>query len=384
MLKYSDFQNNLVKGMGKSIGEKLKIARKRMNFIQSQVSAQTGIGESSLSEFENNKRTPSLKELKLLADTYKQPITFFLSDVEERIEPVLWRAKPSHDFEKTEANFLMLCERYSNLERWCDDFREQILPSVRTNPDTFSYQYTENLANKVRVILQLGDYPGHELLSVLEEKCGVKIFQKPFNDNGSALSIKSEIYGLAMFINASEPRWRRNFDIAHELFHLLTWDTFRLSQNNVGTEREESLANCFAANLLMPYDSVMASVNEFATGNKLSLSSLFEIARLFDVSIEALLWRLHYVFRLGSKNEDFTKNLIDKARSELLPENKRRENTSPPKWPERYKSLAIKALNTGKLSLGKFAEYLEISRSEAQEYLMQEDELSEEISIPSP
>lgn len=57
------------------------------------------------------------------------------------------------------------------------------------------------------------------------------------------------------------------------------------------------------------------------------------------------------------------------------------EDDRPAKWPARYHALAVKALRRGKISIGRCAEYLGISRQKAMKYLEQEPAGVEEIEV---
>jgi hypothetical protein len=62
---------------------------------------------------------------------------------------------------------------------------------------------------------------------------------------------------------------------------------------------------------------------------------------------------------------------------------KPRESDKVESLPERYCDLAQRALRNGRLSLMQFAKYMGISYKKAQEYLTDEEGLTdEEISIP--
>ena len=64
----------------------------------------------------------------------------------------------------------------------------------------------------------------------------------------------------AVLIARHEVEDRRHFDLAHELFHLLTWDAMppeHLEEaSETGGSRVEQLANNFAAAVLMPADTL--------------------------------------------------------------------------------------------------------------------------------
>jgi len=367
------------------IGDRLRYARERSKLTGSQVKERTGIGGSSISEFENGKRDPSLSQLHALASAYRRSIAFFLSDEPIPEEVVLWREKPQAGSEDVEAHFLRLCEQYHNLEVWVDDKLPLCLPEASGTAETFSYVQAEMLAKRVRNDLQLGDRPALSLLRVLEEVRGVKIFHIAFEPTGTAASTLSETFGAGVLLNASNVRWRRNFDLAHELFHLLTWRVFRSADANGHTascagEQEEKYATCFARNLLMPDDVVRVAVNSRLKDGRISFEALHDIARQFDVSLEALQWHMHFLYNRGPEGKEQTEQEIARAKT-LTPTLERRPDSRPPTWPDRYEALAVKALRRGEMSVGRFAEYLNISRQEAMQYVEQEIMDDEEVQI---
>ena len=108
------------------------------------------------------------------------------------------------------------------------------------------------------------------------------------------------------------------------------------------------------------------------------LDALDEIAREFGVSLDALLWRMVYLY--DKPAEDIEK-YIEQSK-ELKIRRPERISDNPDELPERYCSLAIKALNEGKISLMQFAKYMRITYRQAQDYLAQgEDFTDEKISI---
>lgn len=366
------------------VSERLKYARVRAGLTLTQVKDRSGIGESSLSEFENGKREPSLSQLQALASAYRRSIAFFLAEGPIPREVVLWRDRPEEGSQDMEARFLRLCEQYHNLEVWTREEAPLSLPLVAASKTGLSYGDAEVLAKRVRNELNLGDRPALSLLTVLEEVWGVKVFHLPFTPSGTAASSKSETFGAAVLLNSRNVRWRRNFDLAHEVFHLLTWDVFRTDIQAEATsysasQQEEKLATCFARNLLMPADAVRVAVGTKVKADKVTLDDLFDVARQFDVSIEALIWQMSFVGLLPGRQEE-TKAVTDRAKG-LAPLLEEREQTEPPVWPERYKALAIKALRHGAISIGRFAEYLGIGRQQAIGYVEQEVADDEEVPV---
>lgn len=366
-----------------ALAARLKYARNRLALTLAQVKVSTNIAESSLSDFENGNREPKLSQLQSLAEVYQRSIEFFLSKEDIPAELVLWRERPSKKAEDIEAIFLKYCTQYRNLEIWNKAVLNSSLPLANGDSDDYSYGDADELAKVVRDSLALGDRPGIALLRVLEEKCGVKIIHENFEPTGTAASTKSPDIGLAILLNASNKRWRRNFDLAHELFHLLTWDLFEKPTDGSITQasdKEEKFANAFASSLLLPAEAINVALKHYRRTAAVPIEVFFDIARQFDVSVEAVIWRWHTLGPWRSRKEEKTRNLIEKAEklNRLL---EKREDTKPSKWPDRYNALAVNALRTGRISIGRYAEYMEISRREA---MKEHSELEAHVGEETP
>jgi Zn-dependent peptidase ImmA (M78 family)/transcriptional regulator with XRE-family HTH domain len=369
-------------------GDRIKFARENSGLKQSQVAEKTGIGKSSLSEFENGKREPSVSQLQALAKIFKRSLSFFLSE-----EPllasdiVLWREMPDSDYRfEIESRFLELCRQYHNLEVWIDEQKECKLPFASGDTSSFSYEKVKDLAVKVQKDLGLGERPAWGLLNALEENCGVKVFHMEFSNNsGFAACTVSELFGYAILINSDHARWRRNFDLAHELFHLLTWSIYHKGDGkkvHVAQQVEEKFAQGFAARLLMPDDSLRPVVGRVVRNGKIRFADLFDVARQFDVSVEALIWRLVI---LNYVDEKTANELVDRyQKNQFESELSSRSSEPAPQRPARFESLARKALRRGEISIGRYAEYVGISRYKAMKYFERENQADEEITITAP
>jgi Zn-dependent peptidase ImmA (M78 family)/transcriptional regulator with XRE-family HTH domain len=361
------------------IGRRLKIARDAIGYTLEKAEKESGIGVSSLSEFENGKREPKFSQISMLAEVYKRPIDFFLADKLPAEPVMLWRDGPSsqEEMKETEAKFRRLCQQYHKLELCTAEMRKATLPQPDVmNPDQFGWPQAELFARKVQKELCLGDIPSASLKKILEERYYVKIFHLEFS--GSAISTVSDEFGSAVLLNSRNVSWRRNYDLAHELFHLMTWGIFR-AKSKEPSESEEKLADSFASNLLMPEESlkqrIASMVNE---QGETRLEQLDDLAREFGVSIDAMVYRVASLYRI--RKEDTEKFLA--AAKQLAELHKPRESDKMETLPERYFNLAQRALRGGRLSLMQFAKYMGISYKKAQEYLTEgEGFTDEEISI---
>jgi Zn-dependent peptidase ImmA (M78 family)/transcriptional regulator with XRE-family HTH domain len=363
------------------LSERLRLARSAIGYTLDKVAEGTGIGQSSLCEFENGKREPRFSQLSRLAQFYRRSVDFFLNDRLVVDELMLWRDPPSQDeqIKSTEAEFRQLCEQYRRLELLLDEPSGPGLPQAEGSPEKFTFRDSARLAENFQRQFLPGEIPSASLRQVLEERFSIKVFHLSFS--GSAISTLSPEFGPAILLNSSSRLWRRNFDLAHELFHLLTWSVFRVSApvTCTATEQEEKLADAFASRLLLPTDAVRNRIDDLKNDkDQIGLEQLDEISREFGVSLNALLWRLLYLY---NKSVEEIQELIEEGERLKLMRPPRRSDQPDP-LPERYWSLAVRALRDGKLSLIQFAKYTGLSYREAQQYLTDRENLAdEEISV---
>src|ERR1700683_1693253 len=336
------------------LGSRIRIARERLNLSQEKLASKVGFNSAQIiSTIESGVRELKVSELNRIANSLKTSIDALLNS-DLQVEPkFLWREQPEAGFEQNQAIFLRRCERYGLVEKWCDilgHHKPMPIVSLTARP---SYGEVQAQAEQVRNFLQLGGRPACALEKTLQEDQGVKILYGDLGPagGGSAFSVKSW-FGEAVLLNSCEAPWRRNYSLAHELFHLLVPDdSMTLSKDQI-----EILANVFAAALLLPAEHLLAAVSTRESSGKISYEGLIEIAREFDVSIDALLWRL---VNLGRFESQKAKELcgskvlrtMDKASFPA------REKRNP--LPERYIRLCFFAYRQGLMGLAKMAEFLE-------------------------
>ncbi|MDT8303163.1 MAG: XRE family transcriptional regulator [Sedimentisphaerales bacterium] len=351
-----------------NIGERLKIARNAIGYTLEKASQESGIGQSSISEFENYKREPKFSQLSKLAKVYRRTVEFFLSNEPFIEEVMLWRYKPDEEQRaKIEAEFRKLCEQYHRLEVLTDEVKEFKLPKPDlSKPEEFTYRQAELFAKEAQKWFRLGDVPIASLKRILEEVYYIKIFYIEYV--GSSISTVSDQFGPAILLNTQSKQWRRSYDLAHELFHILAWRIFR-NQCVEPSDFEEKLADAFASRFLMPEESIRDRVESKINNKQISFDQLDDIAREFDVSLEALIYRIASIYRFEKEDTERYIDTVKKYIGFLKP----RPSYKPNILPERYCDLAQRALREGKLSLMQFAKYMGISYKDAEEYLTDDE-----------
>jgi len=347
-----------------SFGSRLKWAREAAGLTQKQLSDATEIGISSISEFENDVRDPSALHMVSIGEAVRRRPDFFYEVGEPEKEVVLWREKPADDAAQIELQLIELSEQFQRLEQCVGNPTICEIPFASSGSRPFQYADAERLAHEFRKSHALGERPGSSLLRVLEEVCRVKVFHLPFEPSGTAACTLNDGYGAAILLNSNNVRWRRNFDLAHELFHLLTWKIFRVGASAVqATEQEEKFANCFAGSLLVPPEPLKLSVASQLNGKKsLDFDDLFEIARQFDVSVQALVWQMVSNKLIEKSN---AVEMLGKIGGRVEQWEKRQEETRPMIRPIRFEALAREAIEKGMIGTGVFAKYMGISRRAA-------------------
>lgn len=147
----------------------------------------------------------------------------------------------------------------------------------------------ENLAQKVRGLpaFQTGT-DIRDKLNALVAKWGGTIQVATPEGNWESLRIAAD-RSFIIFLSPETSAVRDNFTIAHELGHLLLHTDFEaegaITFNRFGSNRAETEANWFAANLLMPKD-------DFKTVAKKLGNDPFALAGYFGVSVAAAKVRL--------------------------------------------------------------------------------------------
>jgi Zn-dependent peptidase ImmA (M78 family) len=240
---------------------------------------------------------------------------------------------------------------------------------VSIEREGFSHKQAAGLGEKMSQSFSLGARPASSLVSVLEEAYGVKIWYEDLGRDGSALATIGT-FGPAILINAREPRWRRNFSVAHEVFHLLTWNALPAEllgkDENIRT-KVEAWANSFAAALLLPAGMVDNAVSSRLRDGKIAIAELIDIARQFDVSTDALLWRVTNLGRL--RKEVCEQVLMDTDVQNLDAERRRDDWDAPSIPPARFVRLGHLAYVRGDIGIKRLADLLGVGVAEVKDKL---------------
>lgn len=348
----------------KALGLSLKEAAELLEFKNYQ----------SLSAIEKGTRKITAQELSAMAELYGRSLDYFFGTEILSDPKPLWRKVGEINVKSIERKFHSFLESYSNLEalldlrsRWKD---------IQKNYDKADFQergfrLADKLGSEIRKMLNLGSRPASNLLNVLENDLRFKILHLPLPNGVSACSVVDKRLGVGILVNSEEAPWRRNFDLAHELFHVVTWNVFSHKEVGDGSRRTkpEKYADAFAASLLLPKSDLLNSLDELITEGKIKFVDIIELAKEFGVSTEAILWRLVNLEHL-KKSE--VERALDNPELSRIDKGLRRGlffSGSPSKFPERYVYLACRCVVEGRISRGTFAQYLDLDRDRVDRFL---------------
>ncbi len=342
------------------IGDKIRQARDRLRLTQAELAKRVGLPHAqTVSDIERGQRALKAAEVGRIARALHLDYWQLLAPEEERPPCIMWR-KGAGVSKEVEQRFIQKCRQYrlvedavglkQNRSLWTERFALQ---------DGDPCLRARDIADRASREFNLGDRPASVLPGLLENEYGVKVWYFGLRDTGSSACAEAD-FGKAVLVDATEAPWRRNWDFAHELFHLLTWDeTRQIWEHGNDEERDltEKCADAFAASVLLPSDEVGGVFDKNLVNGTISYQAIVGLAREFDVSTEALLYRLVSLRRLDRSTVQEVLNdpefrTLD--RMSMAP-----KWWEPPELPERFVRTAFFAYKQGSLSRARLAEFLE-------------------------
>lgn len=273
-------------------GQNLKLARQYNGLTISELAKKINISSQAESQYELGQTTPQFDNLIKLSDALHFPTSFFFQKSKMSVKTgssyfrsLMKTSKKYRDEQVIKIKFLT--ELYTVLEEYVE-FPKEDLPR---NED--GYQSPEDAAQKLREFWNLGDEPILNMVTLLESKGFIITSFETSTTDIDAFSQYFEIEGRPFFIiafsNNKNSAARINFDLAHELGHILLHEW---SEDNENISREdfkqhEKEANAFAAAFLLPENRFTADLKFMPS----DLGHYIELKKKWRVSIAAMLHR---------------------------------------------------------------------------------------------
>jgi XRE family transcriptional regulator, fatty acid utilization regulator len=217
-----------------------------------------------------------------------------------------------------------------------------------------SYEEAMAAGERFAADFELGPVPAERLAEVMERRLGVLVLMVDAIEGISGAACRLPDLD-AVLINRNEVVGRRHFDLAHELFHILTWDTMPPDHVEDASERSkirvEQLANNFASAVLMPTEVL----GRFEPAKVSNIQWLNDTAEALQVTATALKWRLVALGRL------------DAVQANKIPDAALRNNgrdvsgrKPPPLYSKAFMEVIALAIDEGHMSARKAADLLDM------------------------
>lgn len=343
---------------------RIKALRESQGLSQSELAQQMGLkGHQTLSDIEQGIRKISAEELIKAA----QALSISLSVLTDPLRLVnegafSWRqknVKPA-DLDVFESKAGQWIATYRHLSLLKGQVVNSVIRRVALSASSsFEQAYAEGEA--IGAALGLGEVPALNLADTVENKLDTLVLHVDAIAGVSGAACQLDQLNTIL-INRRESPQRRSFDMAHELFHLLTWDRMPpdrldgLSTADGIKKRIEQLAENFAAGLLMPQATVAALIAAQPLPAETGLSTwLAKAADQLFVSPTALTWRM---VNLGHLRKATADRILAAPQ---WPARKAVQITPPLRMSRRFMEVLGWGIEQGHLSVRRAASILDVT-----------------------
>jgi Zn-dependent peptidase ImmA (M78 family)/DNA-binding XRE family transcriptional regulator len=344
------------------IGTRIKALREQRGLSQDDLARVFGFKDrQTVSAIETGERRVSADELLLAVERLGVSLDYFS-------DPFLLIGEGKFSWRQTGLRPERLSAYERNAGRWIAAFRRMAAevghepPLLRHSLGLTRHHGFEDATaagERFAAEFSLGEVPANLLSEVMEERLGLLVLMVDAIDGISGAACRLPDLDTVL-INRREVPGRRHFDLAHELFHILTWDAMTPEYIEEATEtggtRIEQFANSFASAVLMP-TAVLDRFGEWAALNRGEfVNKLNRVADELRVTASALRWRLVSLRR------------VTRARAQEIPDVALRNNgravakvESPPLFSKPFAEVIARVLDDGRLSARRAADLLDLN-----------------------
>lgn len=369
----------------RAMGARIRVAREAAQLTQKQLSDSLGFSDrQTLSAIETGDRRVQATELVTLSQLLGRGIEWFIDPFVVAGEAKFsWRvsqAVPNDKLDEFESYVGKLVGLLRHLRIAIQGPSKALSPTLRL-PLNSTYEEAWSCGEAVAQELDLGLAPSHCLIDRIESRLSISVLFVDAEGGPNGASISGAMCRMpdlgVIVINRREPLVRRNFDVAHELFHALTWDALTperredpdakpIIRGKRMEQRIEQLADNFAAAVLMPKASLTKLIDPAGFVDPQHLAS---VASELQVSNSALAYRL------------FNLKMIDKpTRDALCAMASGVHNTTPKTLSTSFVALLHDGIVRGHVSARKAAKALSMTLEQLAT-LMQEHDKTVPFSV---
>ncbi|MEK4626769.1 XRE family transcriptional regulator [Solibacillus sp. FSL R7-0682] len=253
------------------IGKSLTNIRILNELSRSQLAEELGITEQAVWQYENGYVSPKLEVVNKMKTLFKvKSAYFFREDLLEnnqpeniRIERIAYRSESINTAMKTQSELMhvkfldafikKIGKKIKYPKNEILSLRQKVLEYLNSNQQAERNLQIRHIAEMARKHINLSEDNNKNFLFHLE-KSGVFIFEKSIGETIDAYSLWTEDdIPYIVLGNIKKSAARRNFDLAHELGHLLLhYKTEFNMLDKPSYKLKEDEAHLFASEFLMP------------------------------------------------------------------------------------------------------------------------------------
>lgn len=315
-------------------GENLEQIRECYSYSRKELAEELDVTEQLIWQYELNQTEPSFENINRLKTLFNVQSQFFshplnLNAVEE-VGKIAYRekVKGSRKKAKMELSYMVFIDTYLDIIESKVSPDKGIIESVKNNISSsynlfnLTKETIQSIAEDVRKQLTIDS--NKELMYKLEI-AGIYILERRLEEEIDAYSGWLGMKKLRPYIilnKKKNPAARRNFDMAHELGHLLLHEW--VDMDNLDKHERikiENEANYFASSFLLPEKEFLIDV--LGVERKSNPKSYIDLKKKYHVSIQAMVmkvyslrlityqqyqyfWRMinHYTFKIKEPLDD--------------------------------------------------------------------------------
>lgn len=287
------------------IGESLAHIRMLNDLSRSQLAEKIDVSEQAIWQYENGYASPKLEVVNKLKNLFKvKSMYFYKEDMLKnidlnniKIENIAYRSDIINSVYKTQGEkiYLHYVEAFMKLieskikypKNLILDLRAKAIDLFQMDENIDRKELIKSVAKMSREFLGMPKDSNQNLLFVLE-KSGIFIFEKEIGEKIDAYSLWSECDRAYIVLGTlRKSAVRRNFDLAHELGHLLLHHKEEFINNDKKTYNKlEKEADLFASEFLIPSEEFEKDFEKIP--KKSNPKAYLELKVKWSVSLQAL------------------------------------------------------------------------------------------------
>ncbi len=353
--------------MNQLFGKRLCALRKERGLSQEELATLLEFKDrQTISAIETGNRRVTVEEWLLLEELLDVPHEYFA-------DPFMLVGEGSFAWRENGVSTKQLDAYEKRASRWIAAYRE-LAPEVGRE-HTFmrqtlclernaNFEEVAHAGERFAAEFKLGEIPATRLLDTMTERLGILVLMVDTNRGISGAACRLPELDAAL-IARHETVGRRNFDLAHELFHFLTWDAMPPKcfgqPAHTGGSRTERLANIFASALLMPSEQLKKLGNWASLSKADLIQQLNTVADELHVTSSALRWRL---VTLGELNQAAATSLPDAKLRNNGHSDQPADNEPPALFSKPFMEVMAHAMDRGIVSVRRTADLLDLTIEE--------------------